>query len=387
MPALTRAAAGRARPPRRGPRAARRHPPAAGPPALRAGDERDRRALARGGRGPPGHDRRDHPLAARPGAREPAPHRRGARDRLHRVCAALDEAALAGVRASEVARRHLWSCADCRAYQRDLRTAPVAPAPAGGLEPVGHGRAAARRRRARGRAEGRRRRVLRARRRRRRGRRARAGDPRPRRAARVASLQPELVIQQAAKDLRRAARSRPPAAPAAAPQAASVARDELRRGGDLRAAKAKAERRPGSRSARRPAAPGTRPASPGGRLRPARRAAPRRPPRGRPRPRRRGALADRDSRSRCARSRCGTRRSSRHAARERAALAGRPRGRPNGPANGHAAPDRRAAPRRDAHAASARCDATAAPVADDDADAAGVAESRALDAREARGRR
>jgi RNA polymerase sigma factor (sigma-70 family) len=39
------------------------------------------------------------------------------------VCAALDEAALAGVRASEVARRHLWSCADCRAYQRDLRTA------------------------------------------------------------------------------------------------------------------------------------------------------------------------------------------------------------------------------------------------------------------------
>jgi RNA polymerase sigma-70 factor (ECF subfamily) len=39
------------------------------------------------------------------------------------VCAALDEAALAGVRASEVARRHLWSCSDCRAYQRDLRTA------------------------------------------------------------------------------------------------------------------------------------------------------------------------------------------------------------------------------------------------------------------------
>jgi RNA polymerase sigma factor (sigma-70 family) len=39
------------------------------------------------------------------------------------VCAALDEAALAGVRASEIARRHLWTCADCRAYQRDLRTA------------------------------------------------------------------------------------------------------------------------------------------------------------------------------------------------------------------------------------------------------------------------
>jgi RNA polymerase sigma factor (sigma-70 family) len=38
------------------------------------------------------------------------------------VCAALDEAAAAGVRASEVARRHLWSCSDCRAHQRDLRT-------------------------------------------------------------------------------------------------------------------------------------------------------------------------------------------------------------------------------------------------------------------------
>ena len=38
------------------------------------------------------------------------------------VCAALDEAAAAGVRASEVARRHLWSCSDCRTYQRDLRT-------------------------------------------------------------------------------------------------------------------------------------------------------------------------------------------------------------------------------------------------------------------------
>ncbi len=38
------------------------------------------------------------------------------------VCAALDEAAAAGVRASEVARRHLWSCSDCRTHQRDLRT-------------------------------------------------------------------------------------------------------------------------------------------------------------------------------------------------------------------------------------------------------------------------
>ncbi|MDA0163652.1 sigma-70 family RNA polymerase sigma factor [Solirubrobacter ginsenosidimutans] len=40
------------------------------------------------------------------------------------VCSALDEAASAGVRASEIARRHLWSCSDCRAYQRDLRTTP-----------------------------------------------------------------------------------------------------------------------------------------------------------------------------------------------------------------------------------------------------------------------
>ena len=39
------------------------------------------------------------------------------------MCAALDEAALAGVRASEIARRHLWTCSDCRGYQRDLRTA------------------------------------------------------------------------------------------------------------------------------------------------------------------------------------------------------------------------------------------------------------------------
>ena len=101
------------------------------------------------------------------------------------VCMALDEAAVAGVRASEVARRHLWSCSDCRAYQRDLRTTPVAPAPAGELEPVGRRRAAAGRRRARGRAEGRRRRVLRARGRRRRGRRAGAGRPcAPRAAAR-----------------------------------------------------------------------------------------------------------------------------------------------------------------------------------------------------------
>jgi RNA polymerase sigma factor (sigma-70 family) len=41
------------------------------------------------------------------------------------VCMALDEAAVAGVRASEVARRHLWSCSDCRAYQRDLRATPT----------------------------------------------------------------------------------------------------------------------------------------------------------------------------------------------------------------------------------------------------------------------
>ncbi len=42
----------------------------------------------------------------------------------HAVCDALDEAAAAGVRASEVARRHLWSCTDCRVYQRGLRAAP-----------------------------------------------------------------------------------------------------------------------------------------------------------------------------------------------------------------------------------------------------------------------
>lgn len=40
------------------------------------------------------------------------------------VCDALDEAASAGVRASEIARRHLWTCSDCRAYQRDLRASP-----------------------------------------------------------------------------------------------------------------------------------------------------------------------------------------------------------------------------------------------------------------------
>ena len=40
------------------------------------------------------------------------------------VCDALDEAAAAGVRASELARRHLWCCSDCRAYQRDLRATP-----------------------------------------------------------------------------------------------------------------------------------------------------------------------------------------------------------------------------------------------------------------------
>ena len=34
---------------------------------------------------------------------------------------ALEEAVLSGVRASEIARRHLWSCADCRSFQRDLR--------------------------------------------------------------------------------------------------------------------------------------------------------------------------------------------------------------------------------------------------------------------------
>ncbi|HWK25315.1 MAG TPA: sigma-70 family RNA polymerase sigma factor [Solirubrobacter sp.] len=37
---------------------------------------------------------------------------------------ALDEAVSSGVRASEVARRHLWSCSGCRIYQRDLRGTP-----------------------------------------------------------------------------------------------------------------------------------------------------------------------------------------------------------------------------------------------------------------------
>ena len=37
---------------------------------------------------------------------------------------ALDDAAAGGVRASEIARRHLWSCTDCRGYQRTLRTTP-----------------------------------------------------------------------------------------------------------------------------------------------------------------------------------------------------------------------------------------------------------------------
>src|SRR3954447_21649512 len=37
---------------------------------------------------------------------------------------ALEEAASAGVRASELARRHLWSCPDCRSFQRDLRVGP-----------------------------------------------------------------------------------------------------------------------------------------------------------------------------------------------------------------------------------------------------------------------
>ena len=36
----------------------------------------------------------------------------------------IEEAAIAGVRASELARRHLWSCNDCRAFQRDLRVQP-----------------------------------------------------------------------------------------------------------------------------------------------------------------------------------------------------------------------------------------------------------------------
>ena len=34
---------------------------------------------------------------------------------------ALDSASAAGVRASEIARRHLWTCTECRAHQRDLR--------------------------------------------------------------------------------------------------------------------------------------------------------------------------------------------------------------------------------------------------------------------------
>ena len=90
---------------------------------LGAGDERDRRALARGGRGPAGHDRRDDPLAAGAGAREPAPHRRGARDRvLSAVCDALDEAASGG-RARERDRppAPVELRRTAARYQRDLR--------------------------------------------------------------------------------------------------------------------------------------------------------------------------------------------------------------------------------------------------------------------------
>ena len=93
------------------------------------------------------------------------------------VCDALDEAAAGGVRASEIARRHLWTCARLpRATSATCARRPRRLRRLASLEPVGHRRAAARRRRRRDRAEGRGRRVLRARRRRRRGR--RAGDRR-----------------------------------------------------------------------------------------------------------------------------------------------------------------------------------------------------------------
>ena len=77
---------------------------------VRAGHERAGRAVARGGRRPARHDGQHDPLAAGPRPREPAPDRHGPRDRVRVGRWTIEEAALAGVRASELARRHLWSC-------------------------------------------------------------------------------------------------------------------------------------------------------------------------------------------------------------------------------------------------------------------------------------
>ena len=66
----------------RGAGAARRHPPPARPPAVRAGDERAGRAVARGGRRAARHHGQHDPLAAGPRPREPPPDRRRPRDRL-----------------------------------------------------------------------------------------------------------------------------------------------------------------------------------------------------------------------------------------------------------------------------------------------------------------
>src|SRR6185295_15769237 len=117
------------------------------------------------------------------------------------VCAALDEAALAGVRSSEIARRHLWSCSDCRAYQRDLRaTTPSRLRRLAGWSPWG-GVAVAVPELATH---------------------ARHAPPE------YASVQPELVIQEAAKDLRRTARARPAPASTGAPAGSSASSAPVR---------------------------------------------------------------------------------------------------------------------------------------------------------------
>ena len=139
------------------------------------------------------------------------------------VCAALDEAALAGVRSSEIARRHLWSCSDCRAYQRDLRTTtPSRLRRLAGWSPwgvvaqlVGGGGFAGVQKVAAGACcalvvGG-----------------GAVAVPELATHARhappeYAAVQPELVIQEAAKDLRRTARPRPAPASTGAPAAAAA---------------------------------------------------------------------------------------------------------------------------------------------------------------------
>jgi hypothetical protein len=137
------------------------------------------------------------------------------------VTAALDEAAQAGVRASEIARRHLWSCSDCRGYQRDLRATPgrlrrlaswspwgiVAQLLGGGglagVQKVAVGACCAL--------------VV--------GGGAVAVPEiavHSRHSQEIASTHPELVIQDAAQDLRRKATPRPAATPATTPPPATT---------------------------------------------------------------------------------------------------------------------------------------------------------------------